>query len=340
VYEGGSVRVHARYAEPGEYTIGVNGKLGGEEVTFDETLQLADTTGEGRAVELGWARRRIEDRMHMLNTPDRLRPEGLDDETLREEITELGLDFSLSTQWTSFVAVAADDSFASTGETSEGSSGGVIQKKRHTRVVNAARKARKKPTPSPAPSAGGGSGSSGNSGLQIIRGDKGTSSGSAPSAAGSAGSGRAGEPASSGDSEGAALDMFGGGGGSAKSKSSEPAPADKETPDGKVTLDSPPSVDGDLPADYVKGVALRHRDELTKCYEDVLDDSPNVEGRLAARFTISPSGDVTGVSFVEDTVGDGSLTTCVENKVDGWSFEPPDDGQKVRVEYGFVFEPK
>jgi Ca-activated chloride channel family protein len=329
VYEGGSVRIHARYPEPGEYTVGVNGELGGEEVTFEKTVQLADTADDGKAVELGWARRRIEDRMHLLNTPDKLRPQGLDDETLREEITELGLDFSLSTQWTSFVAVADDESFASTGEKSEGSSGGVLQKERHSRTINRVRKARNKPTPSPAPSAKSRSGSSsGSSGVDIIRGG---SSGASSSDSSSTGS--------SADSDGASIDIFGGGGGgSGAGNSSEPQPAAQNPPEATVTLDSPPSVDGDLSADHVKGVASRKRDGLTQCYEDVLDGSPNAKGRLVATFSISPSGDVAGVSFAADNVGEGSLTQCVRSEVSGWSFQASDNGEKVRVEYGFVFE--
>lgn len=105
VFEGGSVRLHGQYTEPGRHTVKVHGTLGGESVTFEKDVEFASTAHDGKAVQLAWARERIADRMHILNTPQKLRPDELDDETLKEEITDLGLAHSLTTQWTSLVAV-------------------------------------------------------------------------------------------------------------------------------------------------------------------------------------------------------------------------------------------
>lgn len=105
VFSGKSLRLHGKYPEPGEYDIEVTGDLDGRTRTLEKTVQLADAANDGRAVQLAWARMRVDDYMHELNTPARLRADGLDDEQIRQNIIQLGLDYSLTTQWTSFVAV-------------------------------------------------------------------------------------------------------------------------------------------------------------------------------------------------------------------------------------------
>jgi Ca-activated chloride channel family protein len=44
--------------------------------------------------------------MHQFITPLQLRTDGVDDDTLKQRVVQLGLDFSLVTRWTSFVAVS------------------------------------------------------------------------------------------------------------------------------------------------------------------------------------------------------------------------------------------
>jgi Ca-activated chloride channel family protein len=53
-----------------------------------------------------WARSRIADHMRELMVPPNLRKSGQADDALKAAVTDLGLKFSLVTQWTSFVAVS------------------------------------------------------------------------------------------------------------------------------------------------------------------------------------------------------------------------------------------
>ena len=108
VFEGGSVRIHGKYANPGPHTIKVSGILGGEPVVFETEAQFTDSVHDGDAVKLAWARQKIRDEMHQLTTPERLRTEEVSEEELRERIISLGLAYSLTTQWTSFVAVGEE----------------------------------------------------------------------------------------------------------------------------------------------------------------------------------------------------------------------------------------
>lgn len=59
------------------------------------------------AIPLIWARSTIADYMRDFNVPGRLaRHSNMDDIELKKAVTQLGLDFSLMTQWTSFLAVS------------------------------------------------------------------------------------------------------------------------------------------------------------------------------------------------------------------------------------------
>ena len=76
-------------------------------VTLKESLPdgLKASDG-GEAIALVWARSAIRDAMHQLSVPQQLRMNESTDATITERVTQLGLDFSLATRWTSFVAVS------------------------------------------------------------------------------------------------------------------------------------------------------------------------------------------------------------------------------------------
>lgn len=106
LFAGQSVRVMGRYQKPGTYTIEVKGKSGTRDVTIPLEVELAAEPSDGKAVELVWAQHTIDEYMHTLTTPKRLRRTELTDEQIKEIVTNMGLDYSLVTQWTSFVAVS------------------------------------------------------------------------------------------------------------------------------------------------------------------------------------------------------------------------------------------
>jgi Ca-activated chloride channel family protein len=106
LFDGESVRIMGRYDEPGDYQFTVEGRAGGEPVSLPLDVELPGESTDGRGVQLTWARSRVDDHMHQLMTPDRLRETPLDDEDLKNRVTQLGLTHDLATKWTSFVAVS------------------------------------------------------------------------------------------------------------------------------------------------------------------------------------------------------------------------------------------
>ena len=109
LYAGDSVRVQGRYSKPGRYPVRITGRSGGELVELPVDVLLSESVARdapGQVIALLWARSAIKDAMHQLSIPQQLRVNEQSDEAIAEKVTALGLDYSLATRWTSFVAVS------------------------------------------------------------------------------------------------------------------------------------------------------------------------------------------------------------------------------------------
>lgn len=91
-----------RYASGTKGTIRLHGKMGGEDYVREIPVELPEMTAENNVLATLWARRKVDDLMReeMTNFVP-----GSPTGEKREEITELGLQFKLMTQYTSFVAI-------------------------------------------------------------------------------------------------------------------------------------------------------------------------------------------------------------------------------------------
>lgn len=109
LFLGQPVRVLARYTRGGRFPVLIRGRQGAEIVELRVDLVLPERSDGGAALPTLWARSLVQDRMI-----DYLSPFA--DETRRaalaQEITTLGLEHHLITQWTSFVAVAHEAQLA------------------------------------------------------------------------------------------------------------------------------------------------------------------------------------------------------------------------------------
>ena len=113
LYAGDSVRVQGRYATPGQFPVQLSARSGSQRVSLPMNVTLKESLPDGlkasdggEAIALVWARSAIRDAMHQLSVPQQLRMNESTDAAITERVTQLGLDFSLATRWTSFVAVS------------------------------------------------------------------------------------------------------------------------------------------------------------------------------------------------------------------------------------------
>jgi hypothetical protein len=87
----------------------VNGKVQGREASLPLQLNLPRENfydASTSVIPLIWARSKISDYMRQLNTRSNGKNKRFSDDELKFKVTTLGLDHSLATKWTSFVAVS------------------------------------------------------------------------------------------------------------------------------------------------------------------------------------------------------------------------------------------
>ncbi len=105
LFAGGSVNVLARYEKAGRHQIFLNGLVNGRKAKMPINVNLADTkstqsVSDREALPLLWAREQIFDKNREYTIG------GNNSTRLENQITELGLRYSLQSRFTSFVAVS------------------------------------------------------------------------------------------------------------------------------------------------------------------------------------------------------------------------------------------
>lgn len=108
LFAGQSVRLRGKFKKTGTYHIVVHGLSGRGRVSLPIKITVPDAPAAGRAVELAWARSTIDDYMKELLTPEGQRESTLSDVQIKNLVTSVGLEHSLVSQWTSFVAVSEE----------------------------------------------------------------------------------------------------------------------------------------------------------------------------------------------------------------------------------------
>ena len=114
--------IYGKYNAPAEGTITIQGDYAGGEIS--STLNFADytvNTEENIALQYLWARKRIR-----LMSDYGIASNETDTISIEEEITQLGLQYSLITEFTSFVAVDSFAVSANSGGDSGGDEGGPV----------------------------------------------------------------------------------------------------------------------------------------------------------------------------------------------------------------------
>ncbi|MEM6290562.1 MAG: AgmX/PglI C-terminal domain-containing protein [Myxococcota bacterium] len=99
------------------------------------------------------------------------------------------------------------------------------------------------------------------------------------------------------------------------------------------------TVTGSLDKQIIRRIVRAHVNEVRYCYEKGLVGDPSLEGTVTIDFTISGNGKVTASSVASDSVGDGTVGTCVSKKIKRWRFPKPLGGGVVKVKYPFTFSP-
>ena len=272
--------------------LGADGELRAE-IPLDEAV----VSSEGAALRRLWARTRIA----RIADLELLAP---NDERVHQ-VTELGLQHSLVTQHTSFVAV---DSVA--------------------RPDGSRRSTVRQPLPLPQgvsqAALGGGVGAAvGNAGILRSLGSRGAGTGGggmvgsfglgAASASGSSGYGRAGR---------GALSLRG----RRSARVSPPA-----VRSGRVV------VMGALSRDVIRRVFRKHQAEVRACYEEALQRKPGLAGKVIVQLEIAADGTVASVKLKQCDIDDETFRSKLLARIKRWRFPAPRGGGLMVVNYPYIF---
>jgi metallo-beta-lactamase class B len=99
---------------------------------------------------------------------------------------------------------------------------------------------------------------------------------------------------------------------------------------------APGEVRGSLDKEIIRRVIRSHINEVKRCYEQELDQKPELGGRIEVQFTIAASGDVLASRLLSSTMGNALVERCVVSAVRGWVFPKLAAGGTLIASYPFT----
>ena len=99
------------------------------------------------------------------------------------------------------------------------------------------------------------------------------------------------------------------------------------------------TVVGGLSKDVIAKVIKRHQNEIKFCYEQELQKTPDLNGKVAVLFTIDPTGTVNEANVSESSLGSNNTEQCMLARIRRWKFPEPQGGGVVTVTFPWIFKP-
>jgi TonB family protein len=100
----------------------------------------------------------------------------------------------------------------------------------------------------------------------------------------------------------------------------------------------PADVRGNLSKETIRRVIRLHLAEVRACYQERLISRPDLQGRVAVRFIVAPTGAVQAAGVASSDLRDATTEQCIVHAVRRWSFPQPDGGGIVSVTYPFMLQ--
>lgn len=107
LFAGDSLRLMGRFTGSDDATVTIRGNVNGRAASLPVRVALSDAPSTTPSpIPVIWARSQVSDLMRDYVGPDNMRSSRLSQTDIESRVTQLGLDFALVTDWTSFVAVS------------------------------------------------------------------------------------------------------------------------------------------------------------------------------------------------------------------------------------------
>jgi hypothetical protein len=115
-------------------------------------------------------------------------------------------------------------------------------------------------------------------------------------------------------------------------------PSQGRCPPGASPEQCETTVSGRLPPEVIQRIVRQNYGRFRLCYEQGLQQNPNLEGRVGVRFVIGRDGAVSNASNAGSDLPDSNVVQCVVRAYYGLSFPAPEGGI-VTVSYPIMFSP-
>lgn len=96
--------------------------------------------------------------------------------------------------------------------------------------------------------------------------------------------------------------------------------------------------DGGLDMSLVADVVNKNLGQVRFCYEQGLQASPGISGRVAVNWTIGANGTVRAIGIKNSTLHSNPVENCIIKKMKAWHFPLPKGGVDVKVSYPFLLK--
>jgi hypothetical protein len=114
----------------------------------------------------------------------------------------------------------------------------------------------------------------------------------------------------------------------------EPAPSDPDAP--------PEATVWPATSDGIRGAMAEALPGVRRCYEQALEQHPDMAGKIVVSFTVGTTdtasglGQVLEASIADATIAQTTMDDCLLDAMEALQFDPPADGQ-MQVDYPFHF---
>ncbi len=299
LFHGQPVVVYGRYKGNPSGTIKLKGKFGDETYELPVKINFADAN-ESEGLASMWARTKVEE---LEGYPYMRRHDQASRDKAKQAVTDLALEYSIMTKYTSFVAV--DERKV---KQADGSYRTVVQ-----------------PVDLPAGVSADAVGEAyGTAGLGLV----GTGRGGGGTGYGTIGLGNTGLIGKGGG--GGSGSGYGRGSGTGFGGQGKRVPRVRQ---------AKAQVSGALDKDIIRRIVRAHINEIRSCYNQGLAQDPNLSGRVNIEFTIGPNGKVLDAKVTASTLTNTTVEGCMEKALKRWKFPKPAGGGKVKVSYPFILQP-
>lgn len=94
---------------------------------------------------------------------------------------------------------------------------------------------------------------------------------------------------------------------------------------------------GGMDKEAIRRVIREHLREIRNCYEQELQKSPDLYGKVVLEWDIEEEGRVSRVSTKSNALGNDRVANCIMSRLKMWKFPDPPKDQVGRVIFPFVF---